>query len=319
MIRIYSENNGAIQTKECTDIDSIVLDTEYQWIDLENENNNVIRAVLMKFQYHELAIQDALRDRHPPKLESFEDEAFMLYKGIGKVNNHLDISHVQMAFFIRKNILISIHKDPSFGISNIQNNEQLARWIKNPALLWSKILNNSALKYLQEILKVEDELADLEDRMSTSGDDNDLTNLIVFKTRLRRLHRTASYHERVIKQLQNETNQCLMFDDAMHVYQDLYDKYERIQSLTAMYYDLCGDLIDGYLSLTSHRLNKTMQILTVITAIFIPLGLLAGIYGMNFDNIPELHHPYGYYILLGTMFSTASILFFIFKKRKWLE
>ena len=86
-----------------------------------------------------------------------------------------------------------------------------------------------------------------------------------------------------------------------------------------MYYDMCGDLIDGYLSLTSHKLNKSMKILTVITAIFIPLGLLAGIYGMNFDNIPELHNPNGYFILIGVMFLIASTLLILFKKTKWLE
>ena len=77
-------------------------------------------------------------------------------------------------------------------------------------------------------------------------------------------------------------------------------------------------MIEGYISLTSHQLNKTMQALTVITAIFVPLGLLSGIYGMNFENMPELHSRYGYYILLSVMATVAVTLLVFFRRRRWL-
>jgi magnesium transporter len=77
-------------------------------------------------------------------------------------------------------------------------------------------------------------------------------------------------------------------------------------------------LIDGHISLTSHKLNETMRILTVVTAIFVPLGFLAGLYGMNFVNIPELHHPNGYFFLVGFMAFIAVALVIIFKRNRWL-
>ena len=79
-----------------------------------------------------------------------------------------------------------------------------------------------------------------------------------------------------------------------------------------------GDLIDGHILLTSHKLNETMKILTVVTSIFVPLGFLAGVYGMNFDNMPELHNPYAYFILIGVMALVALCLLSYFKKNKWL-
>jgi magnesium transporter len=84
-----------------------------------------------------------------------------------------------------------------------------------------------------------------------------------------------------------------------------------------MYYEICGDLINGYLSITSHMLNNTMRVLTVITAIFVPLTFIAGIYGMNFDNIPELHTPNGYFYTLGAMLLIA-IGFGTFAYKKWM-
>lgn len=226
---------------------------------------------------------------------------------------------MQIAFFLSQSTLISVHREPSIGVDYVNNHPELIDWVQTPMLLLSKMLTVSAKRYIEEILKLDDELVVLEDGMVELGNDQDLAKTISYKSRLRRLKRTANYHERVINQLTKVPNKYLDFDDAPHTMQDLFEKYERIHSLTTLFYELCGDLIEGYLSLASHRLNKTMQILTVITAIFIPLGLLAGIYGMNFDNIPELHHKYGYFILLGTMFCIASSLFYLFKKKNWLD
>lgn len=85
-----------------------------------------------------------------------------------------------------------------------------------------------------------------------------------------------------------------------------------------MYYEICGDLVDGYISLTSHRLNNTMKVLTIITAIFVPLSFLAGVYGMNFENMPELGMRYSYFILLGVMGSVAVGMLLLFRKLRWL-
>jgi magnesium transporter len=85
-----------------------------------------------------------------------------------------------------------------------------------------------------------------------------------------------------------------------------------------MYYEVAGDLVDGYISLTSHELNSTMRILTVLTAIFVPLGFLAGVYGMNFENMPELHTQGGYFVLLAVMVTIAVTLLGIFKYKNWL-
>jgi magnesium transporter len=85
-----------------------------------------------------------------------------------------------------------------------------------------------------------------------------------------------------------------------------------------MYYETCGDLIDGYISISSHQLNHTMRILTVITAIFIPLGFMAGLYGMNFDHMPELHWKYSYFALLSVMGITVIGLILLFRHKKWL-
>jgi len=96
------------------------------------------------------------------------------------------------------------------------------------------------------------------------------------------------------------------------------DKNERISSLCQMYYELSGDLMDSFLSMASHKLNSTMRILTVITAIFVPLSFIVGLYGMNFEYIPELKFQYGYFVVVGFMLTLSISLVSLFKFKKWL-
>ena len=110
-----------------------------------------------------------------------------------------------------------------------------------------------------------------------------------------------------------------MFDNDLHLYiRDAYDHMlQLVESLEASR-DMVWGMMDVHLSFQSNRLNQQMRLLTVITVIFMPLTLLTGIYGMNFENMPELHWRYGYFVLLGIMASIIVALLVFFNRRKWL-
>jgi magnesium transporter len=189
----------------------------------------------------------------------------------------------------------------------------------SPGLLASRIMRFSVGRYLEAILAFEPRLNELEDCMQDQPNDNVMRELIAYQSRLRKLKRVFSYHERMIANLRADIPQQLIDEDGdiEHALQDLYERCERLHGLCTMYYDICGDLINGYLSLSSHQLNNTMRVLTVITAIFVPLTFIAGIYGMNFDNMPELHMHFGYFYTLGGMLLIAVGFGWVAYK-KWL-
>ena len=99
---------------------------------------------------------------------------------------------------------------------------------------------------------------------------------------------------------------------------DVQEQLDRLLSLARLYYELTDDLMNGYLSLSSHRLNQIMQTLTIVTVIFVPITFMAGIYGMNFEFIPELGFRSGYFILLGAMLSVVATIVLVFYYRGWL-
>ena len=217
--------------------------------------------------------------------------------------------------------MVSYHNGPALSIQKLwQEDAELKALLPKPAMMLARILRASVYRYLDGILALENDLSEIEDSMLQHPSDSIMHDLVIYRSRLRKLNRIFNYHERMVRKILQESTGELNMEDLplYHAMQDVYDKCERLNTLGAMFYDQCGDLVEGHLSLTSHQLNKTMQALTVITAIFVPLGLLAGIYGMNFDNIPELHVENGYFILLGAMAAVAVTLLLFFKRKGWL-
>ncbi|MBD1388954.1 magnesium transporter CorA family protein [Neiella sp. HB171785] len=295
-------------------------DSGFIWIDFVREPKEQERALLAELGCHTLAIEDAQRDRRPPKVESFDHLSLVLYRGFSKTEELLDVKTMALSAFVGDRILITRRTEPSLGVEAMWQDEQLAHYVQSPALLLSKILNASAIRYTESVLEAEDEISELEDAMLTRSNDELMNRLIILKSHLRKLHRIKSYHVKLVRQiLTGDINHFSMDDtEVKHSFRDVYDKFERLESLTALYYDLCGDLIEGYISLSSHQLNKTMQLLTVVSAIFVPLTFIAGIYGMNFEHIPELSFKYGYFVLWGFMAFMASALLILFRRKRWL-
>lgn len=291
----------------------------YIWIDLLGEEPATEKQFLLSMGCHPLAVEDVQRFRHPPKTETFDDYTLILYRGITEFNKDLTIQQMTIALFSGDRCLISCHPRNSMGISYYWENAYGENLLVSPGLLASRIMRFSVGRYLETILAFEPSLNELEDSMQEKPNDEVMRELIAYQSRLRKLRRIFSYHEKLVTNLLKDVPQRLIDEDGdiEHALQDLFERCERLHGLTTMYYEICGDLINGYLSITSHQLNNTMKVLTVITAIFVPLTFIAGIYGMNFDNMPELHATYGYFYTLGGMLIIAAG-FGIVAYKKWL-
>lgn len=289
------------------------------WIDLNGENPAKENQFLLSMNCHPLAVEDVQRFRHPPKTETFEDYTLILYRGITEFNIDLTIQQMTIALFAGERCLISCHPQKSMAIAHYWEAARHENLLASPGLLASLIMRFSVGRYLEAILSFEPSLNELEDTMQEKPNDDVMRELIAYQSRLRKLKRIFSYHEKLVTNLLKEIPPRMLDEDGdiEHALQDLFERCERLHGLCTMYYDICGDLINGYLSISSHQLNNTVKVLTVITAIFVPLTFIAGIYGMNFDNMPELHTPNGYFYTLGAMLLIAIGFGFVAYK-KWL-
>ncbi|MGJ8692412.1 MAG: magnesium transporter CorA family protein [Thalassotalea sp.] len=292
----------------------------YIWVDIDSHDLEQERLILKSLNCHNLAVQDAQRDRHPPKIELFDNYIFMLYRGIFEPKDDLLFEHLQISMFVGVDILITRHPKSSLSINNLFTAEGAKYLKRSPITLALRIFHYSCGIYLQKLFEFENKLEAIEDAFQKGGDDKMMQEITLYRSRLIKLKRTFSYHGNIGAELKilisDETP--IINQAEFHTVTDVHERIERLLSLSQMHYDICSDLINGYLSITSHQLNETMRVLTVITAIFIPLGFLAGIYGMNFDVIPELKVENGYFFLLGFMAFIATSLIVLFKKKRWL-
>jgi len=290
------------------------------WIDIAGpitpEDSKLLQA---QFDLHPLALQDAGRNRHPPKFESFDQHSFLLFKELSAESDSIDCSTIQLAIFVGERFLITRHSGDSPTISRMAGEVAQARFMhaRRAGVLGVHLCRLVVQRYLKVLLALEPRLEELERSVLTTGDDTVLGELIGYKSDLTRLRRFLHYHVNLIAELR-PAGVPGFGDELEHEILDVYDHQERAASLADLYYQQASDLIDGYISISSHRLNQIMRILTIITAIFVPLGFLAGLYGMNFQNMPELNSQWGYYILLSVMGLVATGLLLTFRRKGWL-
>ncbi|WP_439133936.1 magnesium transporter CorA family protein [Pseudomaricurvus sp.] len=323
MIRTYlTQKNNDIVVGNETQIDEWRSTPDSKiWVDIHHDGDNLsdIEEILTELNCHPLTIQDTFRKRHPPKIEFFDDHIFILYRGISEVVDDLVFDHQTMGFFISERCLITVHPQQAMGINKVVKNNDVRFLETSPMALAMKILHTSAGIYLEHVLEFENDISNKEDQIQEGFGENALTELALYKSRLIKVKRVFNYHLSISQQLKDYQNSPAPFpmEESEHLINDVDDRFERLHSLTQMHYDICSDLIDSYISITSHQLNNTMRVLTVITAVFVPLSFLAGIYGMNFEYIPELQYKYAYFVLITAMLIISTGLITFFKRKQW--
>ena len=290
------------------------------WIDFfDHPKESAIQIMHEDFGLHLLAIQDAQVARHPPKIESFSNYTFLVLKGLSAGAEDIQFSTHQLAIFTGERFVITHHAAPSPSIEQLLKNIEHDRKLpsQGAAELVLRLCRMVIDRYLKILLDIEPRLDEMEDEVLQHPQDSILAELLSYKTDLKKFKRIFQYHEFVFLQLCNKTFPGFS-EELAHEINDVYEQQERAKSLAELYYELASDLAEGYISVSSHHLNQIMKVLTVVISIFVPLSFLAGIYGMNFEHMPELHSRSGYFILLAVMLSLALASLVFFRKKGWL-
>jgi len=180
-----------------------------------------------------------------------------------------------------------------------------------------EILDHLIEFYFPILEQLEDEIEAVEERIFAQDDARTLDAILRLKRRVLEIKRALSPHRELFGRIaRNEfeeiTPQTVVF------YRDLYDSTYRLTEVADSYRDLLSGTLDANISMISHRLNEVMKVLTIFATFMLPLTFIAGVYGMNFDFMPELHWKYGYLFAWGVMISVAGGLLVFFRKRGWI-
>ena len=288
------------------------------WVDLYDEPADAEQAFLSEhFALDNGAVIEAQRARHPPSFEIFNNYIYLLLKPLDAESDDLDFNTLQLAMFAGEPFLVTRHSKESPYLEKlwrnlVQNNADG----ESPMSVVAAMCRRVAQRYGKVLLDLEQRLDVIEDELFDSSTDSLMRELVSYNTSLRKMHRILAYHVDVFEKLKLHLNKT---DNNQHSeFDDIYAIIERFNSLSSLYQSVITDLIEAYISLNGHRLNQIMKVLTIVTVVFVPLTLLVGIYGMNFENMPELKNEHGYYILLSTMTGIAALLLYLFRRMRWL-
>ncbi|MFK7958157.1 MAG: magnesium transporter CorA family protein [Lysobacterales bacterium] len=314
-INTASGNSTSVQSDDIQHTLDDLTEDEILWVaisDPKPADDDALRSL----GAHELALQDALRVRHPAKYEAFAKHQFLLLKDLLGASDALDSDTCQCAVFIFNRLLVSRCNGPSPALEAIWQlaQEDPQRLSGGGTTLALRLMRTLADRYLHVLVKFEGRIESIEDAMAVAPTDSLLTDLTRYRANLKRLRRIFAYHQQAAADMRSE----LGAGPHEHRLTDVYEQFSRLSSLAQLHHDIMTELADGFLALSTHRLNGIMKVLTIVTVVFVPLSFLAGIYGMNFEYIPELTWRYGYFLLLGTMATIALGLLAFFRWRHWL-
>lgn len=272
-------------------------------------------------QIHPLALEDVLDTQQRSKLEEFDNGLFFIVHHLKVDNRSLEIHSEQIALFAGKNFLVSFQEDPDDTLASVRNRceEGIGRLRKKGSDYLAYALVDLVVDSYYSVLdELETQALEVETSLHSNG------ALQTTKSRMFALkrvfnefrHRLLPLREAVTRLYRTESD---LVEDSTRLYlRDLVDHVAQILDGIDNQRDMLANLEALFQAEAANRLNNVMRLLTVISTIFIPLSFIAGIYGMNFDNMPELHWHYGYFVILAGMFFSMVGMLIYFRKKRWI-
>ncbi|MDR1143673.1 MAG: magnesium/cobalt transporter CorA [Spirochaetaceae bacterium] len=285
------------------------------WININTLDHDAVSALAAEYRIHPLTVEDILDTDQRPKAEEFDDYLFITLKAV-----HRETGYEQISIILTEDTLITFQEKPgdNFGgiRKRIMNNAGRIRRFGVDYLAYA-LMDAVADGYFLVLDSLSDTIEALEDR--TSGDTDDCLMADIQKTKQILIHLRRSIwplRDSISRLIHSDSS--LLHEGLAPFFQDLHGNIIQAAETIESHRELIAGIIEVNLSSVSNRTNRIMKVLTIISTIFIPLTFIAGVYGMNFTHMPELHYAYSYPVIWGIMILIAAGMLYFFKRRRWI-
>lgn len=293
------------------------------WLDLQDPTEDESRVLSDVFRFHPLAIEDMLHDYGHPKLDVYDDYVFLIVHAIDFTTLDLAKSFVvntlEVDIFVGARFLVTHHSDPcprSVRDLHMDVAEPGHRpWIA--VRLLHRLLDRLVDNYLPVMDKIGARIDALEDKIIHCPEPDLLEQTLDAKKVIQRLRRMTGHQRTILESLARGHLQ-LIPHESLIFFRDIYDHFVRVADFAESFREGAQSAVEAYLSVSANKTNDIMKVLTQISTVMLPLTFIAGIYGMNFENMPELKWTFGYPFALILMAATAIGLILWFRRRHWL-
>lgn len=291
------------------------------WVNIEGLSDiSIIDAIGKHFGIHALVLEDILNTHQRPKFEDFNDYLYIVLKALSLSDDIFDVDYEQVSLLVLDKFVFSFKEKPDdiFDpiLAQLGNEKGRLRNFGTDYLAYV-IMDTVVDEYfaLQDAL---DELIEnVEDELLSTPTAKTLKTIQTIKRELIFLRRSVSPLRELLVAIQRSDSH-LLHERTKRYFGDVYDHAIRVIEAMESYRDLIAGMLDIYLSSVSNKMNETMKVLTVFATIFIPLTFIAGVYGMNFEYMPELKWKWAYPALWMLFIAISVFLLGYFKKKDWL-
>ncbi len=290
------------------------------WVDIVEPLEEDGKFLEQSFHFHHLAIEDCLSSEiHPPKIDDFDDYIFIVVHGINHIVESDIVETTELAIFLGPHFVVSSHHFPLYSVEAIRRQvEDDGRPMRHGTdFLAHAIIDALIDNILPTIDRMSDIVEEIEEEAILSPHQSTLEAIMKLKRSALRVHRVMAPQREVLNQL-SRGEFPLIKEEARIFYRDIYDHLMRIEELNQTTRDRADNALAAYMSSVANRQNDTMKVLSIVATIFLPLMLVAGIYGMNFENMPELKVSWAYFAVLGFMGLVIVVVMWRFWARNWI-
>lgn len=307
--------------KELNSIIHLIKKENINWLQVIGlQNTDTIKAVCQHFNIDFLTTQDILNSNHLTKIEEHDDYNVVILKLLKK-NNEMEFEPQQLCIIQGKNFILTfLEKETDFfkDILSALNKNTLKIRNRESDYLLSVLLNSSMANFMSILSSMEDELEDMEESLIEPYSKNSpgIDKIQMYRRNYRIIKKCILPLKENINKLSHTENE-LINEAQRPFFSDVNDHLQFALQTMESCKELISAIVDLYMSRNDQRLNDIMKQLTIVSTIFIPLTFMAGIWGMNFQIMPELSWKYGYLMAWSLMITMAVILFLFFKHKKW--
>lgn len=321
IIDFDADNLEECETSETSHIASYQEKSTVTWIDVSGIHRvEAIKKLSDIFKWHALVVEDVVNTDHPCKLEEYGDYIFLVLKMIRFDESTKQIDKEQISVIFGLNYVATFREKKDELWKPIINRLRFSkgRIRRMGADYLAYVIVDLVVDYYFEVLeKLGLEIEDLEDELIRSPQKIMMNHIHSINKELL-LFRKTVWPLREVAARMAAGEHDLIQDTTLPFMRDLHDHVIQVIDTGESFREVIANLLNLYMSQISNRMNEIMKVLTIFAAIFIPLTFMAGVYGMNFDHMPELHAPYGYPILLGAMLAVTGGMLYFFRRKNWL-
>lgn len=322
ILEMISFNEKSFSRVENIPIDEILEKCDRKsinWINVDGlSDTELIKKVGKHFNLHYLLLDDVMNTDHRPKVDEYEDHLFLTLKMLYRMEgNEIDYEHI--SFVLGKDFLLSFQEKEGDIFNHLRERIKSDTGIfrkRGADYLLYRLVDTIVDSYYTVLENVGYKVEALEENISTNPTIEDFRQIQELKKEFIYLRKVVyPLREALNKIMKNESG--FIESTTLKYYSDVYDHVIHLIDSLDTYKDLTSTLMDLYMNTINYKMNEVMKLLTIITTIFIPLSFIAGIYGMNFDNMPELRWHYGYFEVLGFMGLILIGMVIYFRHKKW--